>query len=127
MISVHAELFRLNKTLISTVFTFAIKEIYTQLLRLFANVPNFCQNSAIQTYVDIFCLRETFKVYTSDESKEIIQKIFKLVQSNAFEEKFMINLISDFEKNMLPYISVMQQTPPPNTHQRTSFSLGSTK
>jgi hypothetical protein len=114
MLGVHSELFLLNKTLISVVFTYAIKEIYARLLKLFTNVPSFCQNSAIQTYVDIFCLRETFKVYTSEDSKELIQKILKLVPSASFEDnkKLMTTLISDFQKTMLPYISVMQQAPP---------------
>jgi len=127
MLNVHSELFLINKTLISVVFTYAIKEIYTQLLQLFADVPNFCQNAAIQTYIDIFCLRETFKVYTSDESKELIQRIFKLVPSNSFEDskKLMTSLISDFQKTMLPYISVMQQAPP-NSAIHVSFNLAST-
>ncbi len=124
MLNVHSELFLLNKTLISVVFTYAIKEIYTQLLQLFADVPNFCQNAAIQTYIDIFCLRETFKVYTSEESKELIQRILKLVPSNSFEDnkKFMTSMISDFQKTMLPYISVMQQAPP-SSAIHVSFNL----
>lgn len=125
MLNVHSELFLLNKSLISVVFTYAIKEIYTQLLVLFSDVPNFGQNSAIQTYVDIFCLRETFKVYTSEESKELIQKILKLLPSNSFEEnkKAMASIISDFQKTMLPYISVMQQSPP-SSGISVSFNIG---
>ena len=114
LLNVHSELFVLNKSLISVVFTYAIKEIYTQLLKLFTNVPSFGQQAAIQTYVDIFCLRETFKQYTSDESKELIQQILKLIPSSSFEQNkaLMTKLISEFQKTMLPYIAVMQQAPP---------------
>lgn len=124
MLNVHSELFLLNKTLISVVFTYSIKEIYTQLLKLFSDVPKFGQNAAIQTYIDIFCLRETFKVYTSEESKDLIKKILELVPSNSFEDnkKLMTSLISDFQKTMLPYISVMQQVPPSSSIS-VSFNL----
>ena len=83
LLSVHSELFLLNKSLIQVVFTYAVKEIYSKLLTLFSNIPQFGQQPAIQTYIDVFCLREVFKVYTVDESKEIIAKILKLIPTNS--------------------------------------------
>ena len=69
LINVHSELFLLNKSLINVVFTYAIKEIYAELLKIFSNVPQYSDNAAIQANIDLFCLRETFKTYTNDESK----------------------------------------------------------
>jgi len=114
LINVHSELFLLNKSLISVVFTYAIKEIYIKLLKLFKNVPHFCTNAAVQTYIDIFCLRETFKTFTSDESKELIQEIINLIPTNSFEphKSLMTNLIGKFQSTMLPYIAVLQSAPP---------------
>ena len=114
LLSVHSELFLLNKSLISVVFTYAVKEIYSKLLLLFSNIPQFGQQPAIQTYVDVFCLREVFKLYTVDESKEIIQKILKLIPTNSFEQNksLMTTLISQFQKDMEPYIVVFHATPP---------------
>lgn len=116
LLNVHSELFLLNKSLISVVFTYAVNEIYKQLFKLFSNVPHFGVQSALQTYVDIVCLRETFKVYSSDESKEIIQKILKLIPSNSFEQNkaLLSRLVNEFLKLMQPYIAVMQQQPPPS-------------
>lgn len=114
LLNLHSELFLLNKSLILVVFSFAIKEIFTRLLSLFSNVPQFCAQSAVQTYVDIFCLKETFKLYSTDESKELIQKILKLIPSNSFEanKNLMTRLITEFQKGMQPYIAVFQQQPP---------------
>jgi hypothetical protein len=116
-LNVHSELFLINKSLIAVVFTYAVKEIYSKLLSLLSMVPSFGQNAAIQTYIDIFCLRDSFKVYNVDESKEIIQKILKLIPSNSFEKhkSLMSRLISDFQKSMQPYTAVLQQTPPPSS------------
>ena len=114
LLSVHSELFLLNKSLISVVFTYAVKEVYSKLLLLFSNIPQFGQQPAIQTYIDVFCLREVFKVYTVDESKEIIQKILKLIPTNSFEQNksLMTSLISQFQKDMEPYIVVFHAQPP---------------
>jgi hypothetical protein len=114
LLNVHSELFLLNKSLIQIVFNYAVKEIYQKLFSLFSNVPQFGQQAAIQTYVDVFCLRETFKVYANDESKEVMQKIIKLIPTNSFEQNktLMTKLISDFQKGMQPYIAVFQQQPP---------------
>lgn len=115
LLNVHSELFLLNKSLIQTVFTYAIREIYAKLYSLFTNVPQFGQQAAIQTYVDIFCLRETFKQYANDESKELMQQIIKLIPTSSFEsnKSLMTKLINDFQKGMQPYIAVFQQPPPP--------------
>ena len=117
LISVHSELFLLNKSLIFVVFTYAIKEIYSKLLKIFSNVPQFCNNAAVQTYIDIFCLRETFKTYASDESKEIIQRIISLIPTTSFEQhkELMTILISKFQSTMQPYIAVMQSVAPQST------------
>lgn len=90
-------------------------------------VPSFGQNAAIQTYIDIFCLRDAFKVYNIDESKEIIQKILKLIPTNSFEKNksLMSHLISDFQKSMNPYIAVLQQTPPPSSITVSFLNLAS--
>jgi hypothetical protein len=110
LLNVHSELFLLNKSLIPVVFAYAVKEIYTKILSLFSNVPQFGTQAAVQSYVDIFCLREAFKLYTVDESKELFQRILKLVPSSAFEQHktLMTKIISDFLTNMNPYIVVIQ-------------------
>ena len=79
LLNVHSELFLLNKSLIKVVFTYAVREIYNKLLVLFTNIPQFGSHPAVQTYIDVFCLREVFKVYTVDESKELIAKIEQFV------------------------------------------------
>ncbi|CAF0899139.1 unnamed protein product [Brachionus calyciflorus] len=114
LLNIHSELFLLNKSLIQAVLTQAVKEIYTKLFSLFVNIPNFCVSAAIQAYIDIFCLKETFKLYTSDESKEILHKILKLIPSNSFEQNksLMTKLIGDFEKGMQPYLAVFHTQPP---------------
>jgi hypothetical protein len=127
LLNVHSELFLINKSLISVVFTYSVKEIYSKLLSLFSNVPHFGQQAAIQTYIDIFCLRDTFKVYTVDESKELIQKILKLIPSSSFEKNksLMSKLISEFQKTMQPYNAVLQQTPPPSSVTVSFLNLAS--
>ncbi|RNA35853.1 exocyst complex component 2 isoform X1 [Brachionus plicatilis] len=114
LLNVHSELFLLNKTLIQSVFNHAIKVVYAKILSLLVDVPNFCINAAVQTYIDVFCLKETFKLYTSDESKEVVVKILKLVPTNSFEshKRLMTRLISDFEKGMQPYLAVFHTEPP---------------
>lgn len=114
LIAVHSELFLINKSLIFVVFTYAVKEIYSKLLSLYSNVPQIGKNAAIQTYIDLFCLRETFSEYTSDESKEIIQKLLKLIPSDSLEEnkRLISKIFTEFKKVMQPYIVVFQQTPP---------------
>ena len=116
LLNVHSELFLLNKSLIPIVFSYAVKEIYTKLLSLFSNVPQFGQQAAVQAYVDIFCLRDAFKLYTVDESKDLVQKILKLIPSQSFEQHktLMTKLISDFLTNMQPFIVVFK-TPVPVT------------
>lgn len=114
LLNVHSELFLLNKMLIQSVFNHAIKTVYSKILSLLIDVPKFCLNAAIQTYVDMFCLKETFKLYTNDESVEISSKIFKLIPTNSFEnhKKLMAKLIGNFEKGMAPYLVVFQTEPP---------------
>jgi hypothetical protein len=110
LLNVHSELFLLNKSLIPVVFAYAVKEIYTRILTLFSNVPQFGTQAAVQSYVDIFCLRETFKLYTVDESKELVQRIMKLVPSGSFEQHktLMTKIISEFLTQMSPYVVVFQ-------------------
>ena len=98
------------------------------MLSLFSNIPQFGQQAAIQTYVDVFCLRETFKLYTVDESKDIMQKILKLVPSGSFEQNktLMTTLISKFQKEMEPYIAVFQQQPPLSSVS-VSFSISNSQ
>lgn len=124
LLNIHSELFLLNKSLILIVFTNAVKEIYSKLLSLFVNVPKFCVPGAVQAYIDIFCLKETLKLYTSDESKEILQKVLKLVPSSSFEQNktLMTKLISDFEKGMQPYLAVFHTQPPPSSVSISSNS-----
>ena len=119
LLNIHSELFLLNKALIIAVFTYAVKEIYKKLFELFSNVPQFGANAAVQTHVDIFCLKETFKMYANDEAKEIMLKTIKLIPTSAFERNrtLMTNLINDFQRNMQPYIAVFQQQPPPSSVQ----------
>lgn len=128
LLNLHSELFLLNKSLILVVFTYAIKEIYSRLLVLFSNVPQFGQQAAVQTYVDLFCLRETFKLYTTEESKELIQKMLKLVPSNSFEQykSLMTKLITEFQKGMQPYIAVFQQQPPQSSVSLSFLSESNT-
>jgi hypothetical protein len=99
------------------VFTYAVKEVYAEMLKLFTHVPQFSPQSACQTYVDIFCLSDTFKTYSSEESKETLQKILKLIPNASIEKnkKLMNRMIADFQRSMQPYISVMQQQPPPTS------------
>ena len=127
LLSVHSELFLLNKSLIKVVFTYAVREIYSKLLVLFTNIPQFGQNPAIQTYIDVFCLREVFKVYTVDESKEIIGKILKLIPTNSIESNktLMTSIICKFQKDMEPYIVVFH-APPPASSVSVSFNANST-
>lgn len=114
LLNVHSELFLLNKSLIRPVFIYAIREIYTKLFELFSNIPQFGTNSSVQTHVDMFCLKETFKIYANDGSKEIIQKIIRLIPTEAFEQNksLMTKIINDFQHDMQPYIAVFQQQPP---------------
>ena len=123
LINVHSELFLLNKSLINVVFTYAIKEIYAELLKIFSNVPQYSDNAAIQANIDLFCLRETFKTYTNDESKELIQKVISLIPTQSFEKnkELMISLIGKFENTMRPYIATMQSAPP-NSAISVSFN-----
>lgn len=124
LLNVHSELFLLNKSLIMVVFTYAVKEIYSKLLDLFSNIPQFGAQGSVQTHVDMFCLKETFKVYTNDESKEIMTKIIKLIPTSSFEKNrnLMTKLISDFQKCMQPYIAVFQQQPPASSVTLTFLS-----
>ena len=127
LLSVHSELFLLNKSLIQVVFTYAVKELYAKLLTLFSNIPHFGQQPAIQTYIDMFCLREVFKIYTVDESKEIITKILKLIPTNSIEQNktLMTSIISKFQKDMDPYIVVLH-APPPASSVSVSFGTAGT-
>ena len=117
LLNIHSELFLLNKSLIISVFTYAVREIYQKLFELFSNVPQFGPNASVQTQMDLFCLKETFKLYTNDEAKEIINKTIKLIPTSAFERNrtLMTNIINDFQRNMQPYIAVFQQQPPPSS------------
>jgi hypothetical protein len=123
LLNVHSELFLLNKSLIKVVFTYAVREIYNKLLVLFTNIPQFGSHPAIQTYIDVFCLREVFKVYTVDESKELIGKILKLIPTNSIESNktLMSSIISKFQKDMEPYIVVFH-APPPASSVSVSFT-----
>lgn len=115
LINVHSELFLLNKSLVSVVFTYAVKEIYSKLFKLFQNVPNFCTNAAMQACIDVFCLRETFKTYASEEAKELVQQILNLIPNDSFNaenKQLMTDLISKFQLAMQPYIAVLQSAPP---------------
>jgi hypothetical protein len=129
LLSVHSELFLLNKSLIKVVFTYAVREIYSKLLVLFTNIPQFGQHPAIQTYIDVFCLREVFKVYTVDESKEIITKILKLIPTNSIESNktLMSTIISKFQKDMEPYIVVFHAQPPASSVSVSFTSSSSSK
>lgn len=110
MLNVHSELFLLNKSLIPVVFNFAVKNIYERLFALFSNVPRFGSNAAIQTYVDMFCLREVLKAYTTSESKDIMNKIIKLIPTTSFEanKNLITRLISEFLTSMRPFVLVFQ-------------------
>lgn len=128
--NVHSELFIINKSLISVVFTYAVKDIYTQLSKIFTTIPKFCANSACQTYVDLFCLSDTFKVYTPEETREIYLRMLSLIPKEMFESnkesrKLMTRIRNDFFKSMAPYVAVMQQQPPP-TSVTIAFASSST-
>lgn len=127
LLNVHSELFLLNKSLIQVVLTYAIKEIYSKIYELFSNIPQFGSNSSVQTHVDLFCLKETFKVYSNDESKDIMMKIIKLIPTNAFEanREIMTKIINDFQHGMQPYIAVFQQQPPQSSVSLVQFQEGS--
>lgn len=114
LLNIHSELFLLNKSLIQVVLIFAVKEIYLKLYELFSNIPHFGTNSSIQAHVDMFCLKETFKIYANDESKETISKIIRLIPTGAFEQNrnHMTKIINDFQHSMQPYIAIFQQQPP---------------
>jgi hypothetical protein len=111
LLNIHSELFLLNKSLIPEVFNYATNKIYTKLYTIFSTIPQIGRNAAIQSYVDIFCLRETFRVYTTGESKELLQKILKIIPTQSFEENksLMTKMIADFQKNMSPFLMVFQQ------------------
>ena len=117
LLGVHSELFLINKSLISVVFDYAVKQVYTKLLLLFSKVPRFGTNAAVQTYMDVFCLRDVFRIYNKDDTKEIIQSILKMIPGNSFEQHkpLMTRLISEFQRTMQPHIAVLQQQPPPSS------------
>lgn len=110
LLNVHSELFLLNKSLIQSVFNLAIKKIYLKILSVLENVVNYCENGAVQTYVDMFCIKETFKMFTNEESMQICTKILKRIPTNSFEnhKKLMTRLISEYERGMRPYVTVFQ-------------------
>ena len=88
LISVHSELFAINPNLIADVLRYAVKQIFIEINRLLGNVPNFGEMAAIQTHIDIFCLKETLKLYTDDdEVKQIINKILtQIVPKDSFNQ-----------------------------------------
>ena len=77
LISVHSELFTINKTLISTVLAYAVNQIFLEIYKLLETVSTYSNSGAMQIYIDIFCLKETLKLYSSNnESVRIDKKIF---------------------------------------------------
>ncbi len=85
LISVHAEIFSINKTLINNILTYAVREIMAEIFRMFANIPQFSKYAAMQTYIDIFCLKETLKKYITDNT--VVQKILDLIPKESFNQK----------------------------------------
>jgi hypothetical protein len=114
MISIHSELFLMNKSLIVEVFKYGVKEIYSRLLKLFSKIPQFCEAAIIQSYADIFCLRETFKKLMTDESNALIEHIIKLIPKTEIiisqNQALITKIINDFQKGMLPYINVLHSS-----------------
>lgn len=87
MISVHSELFTINKTLINNVLSYAVNELYKEIYRLLSTVPRFSSNSAMQTYIDIFCLKETLKSYSiNNETDQLIKNILQLIPNDSFQQ-----------------------------------------
>jgi len=115
LISVHSELFSINPFLIADVLKYAVKEIFNEIHRLLSNVPHFGDMAAIQTHVDIFCLKETLKVYTTEESVQVAQNILNnIIPKDAFSKPIskdlMFKIITGYERRMSPYILVLQQS-----------------
>ncbi len=86
LISVHSELFTINKQLINKVLTYAVFEIYTEIFKLLTTVSKFSDDGAMQIYIDIFCLKETLKHYLSanSESEKLVKKILDLIPNSSF-------------------------------------------
>lgn len=87
LISVHSELFTINKSLINKVLTYAVNEIYTEIHKLLTTVSKYSIEGAMQTYIDVFCLKETLKIYwTGNESEKIINKTMEMIPSSLFQQ-----------------------------------------
>ena len=88
LISVHSELFTINKQLINKVLTYAVVEIYTEIHKLLTTVSSFSADGAMQIYIDIFCLKETLKHYLSanSETEKLVKKILDLIPNSSFQQ-----------------------------------------
>jgi CRISPR/Cas system CMR-associated protein Cmr1 (group 7 of RAMP superfamily) len=81
-------LFTINKQLINKVLTYAVFEIYSEILKLLTTVSEFSGYGAMQIYIDIFCLKETLKHYLSanNESEKLVKKILDLIPNSSFHD-----------------------------------------